>query len=488
MTSRLLTTLAAMITAIAVAGCGGGGGGASDDALSFMPADAPVVITLETDPDGEQWSQVDTLLGKFPFAGQVRSQLEQSLSSGSGVDFDQDIKPILGNPVVFAVPTVEALQQDDTNLVLALKVEDEGKAEELVKKGAQKVGTAEGADVYKGQGDSFSALSDGVLVVADTEADLEAALKRHAGDDHLDEEGFEQLTAGVEGDGLLKVGVDAEQAVSASPDAAKAKEIAWVAGLRNFGMVVSAEDDGVVTDFEMTTEGVAEEDLPFAPGADAAPVVRRATDFGFGSRDFAQTFRFLESVGLTTGEPGEVAEYKKDKARLNQQLGIDLDRDVIDQFQGDASLSVGIDGGFALRSELRDPAAARETLAEATPKLKRAFAEKNVGIVTPKRPDGIYAVATADGDKFVFAVREDRFVMATDAGRLEEFAAQSATQVEGAEGSFVMAADARTIANEVARRQGQGAAGLFTGSLGDLTGWARTDADGVSGQFKINVK
>ena len=488
MTARVLTIPAAIAAAIAVAGCGGGGGGATEDALSFMPSDAPVVFTLDTDADGEQWNRVDKLLGKFPFAGQVRSQLKQSLSSGSGVDFDQDIKPVLGNPVVFAVPTTEALQQDDSNVIGALKVEDEGKAEELVKKGSQKVGTIEGADVYKSDNETVSALTDGVLVIADNEADLEAALKRHAGDDHMDEDAFEQLTAGVEGDGLLKVGVDAEQAINADPEAAKAKEVKWVAGLRKVGMVVSAEEDGIVTDFEVTTEGLAEEDLPLASGEETAPVVRRATDFGFGARNFAQTFRFLESVGFTTGEPGEVAEYKKDKARLNKDLGIDLDRDVVGQFEGDASLSVGLDGGFALRSELADPAAARATLEKATPRLKKAFAKENVGIVTPKRPDGVYAVATADGEKFVFAVRDDKFVMATDAGRLEEFAAQSATQVPDAKGSFVMAADARTIANEVARQQGQNAAALFTGSLGDVTGWVETETDSMSGRFKITIK
>ena len=488
MTARLLAILAAIAATLAISACGGDESGAADDALSFMPSDAPVVATVDTDPDGDQWKQVDRLLGKFPFAGQVRSQLKQSLTSGAGVDFDQDVEPILGNPLVFSVPTTDALQQDDSPVLLALKAEDEGKAEDLVKKGAQKVGSVEGADVYEGESGSFTALSDGVIVVADSRADLEAAVKRHAADDHMDEEAFEELTAGVEGDGLLKVGVNAEQAIDADPESAKAKEVPWIAGLRRVGMVFSAEDDGIVTDFRLTTEGVAEEDLPLAAGDEAAPVVRRPTDFGFGSRDFAQTFHFLEDVGLTTGKQDEVAEYRKDKQRLNKDLGIDLDRDVVDQFQGDASLAVGLDGGFALRSELRDPAAAQRTLEKATPRLKKAFAKENVGIVTPKSPDGVYAVATADGDRFVFAVRDDKFVMATDAGRLEEFVAQSATQVEGAKGSFVMAADARTIANEVARQQGQGAAGLFTGSLGDLTGWVETETDAMSGQFKINIK
>src|SRR3954462_12677271 len=109
---RSVTVVAAALAAALIAsGCGNSeSGNATEDALSFMPKDAPVVITLDTDPNGDQWKQVNQLVGKFPFAGQVKAQLKQSFNQSSKLDFDKDLKPILGNQLIFAVPTTQALQ------------------------------------------------------------------------------------------------------------------------------------------------------------------------------------------------------------------------------------------------------------------------------------------------------------------------------------------------------------------------------------------
>jgi hypothetical protein len=106
----------------------------------------------------------------------------------------------------------------------------------------------------------------------------------------------------------------------------------------------------------------------------------------------------------------------------------------------------------------------------------------------PSKPDGFYALATASGKKYVFGVVNGKFVFATDAARAAQFAGESATPVPGANGSVTMAADARTLANDVAKRQGQAAAGLFTGALGDVVGSVESETSGLSGSFKLNVK
>src|SRR5215208_5228079 len=148
---RLTTVVVAALGAALIAtGCGGSGSGnATEDALSFMPKDAPVVMALDTDPDGDQGEQVNKLMGKFPFAGQVKSQVKNSFNQSSKLDFDKDVKPILGNDLVFVVPTVAGLQADDTPVFGALHVDDEGKAEDFIKKDANKTTTIDGTDVYK---------------------------------------------------------------------------------------------------------------------------------------------------------------------------------------------------------------------------------------------------------------------------------------------------------------------------------------------------
>ena len=492
MTLARATTLLALVTAaLAIAGCGSGGSGdAVEDALGFMPKDSPVVVTLATDPDEGQWQQLDKLTKKLPFSGELKQRFTQGFEDNSKLDFDKDVKPILGNELVLVVPSLEELQQSDSAVLLALKVDDEDKAESFIKKDGTKISSHDGTDLYKESGDTYVALKEGVIVAADTEDDLKAALDRFDGNEGMTEDDLEARMAGLDGEALLKVGVNAKQVIAESPDreAKGALKVKWIAALRDVGTQIVARDDGIEYEFKTTSAGgLSPEDLPLSAGAEAAPVVRRATDVGFGMRDLAQTIEFGEMASRVT-DPKGFAKYRKEKEKAGRQLGIDFDRDVFSQFEGDASVSVSIDGSFAMRSELRDPKAFQKTLRTAVPRLKRVAKDEYTGIAVPKKPGGFYAAATSEGKKYVFGVVGGKFVIATDAARASQFAAQSATPVPGAKGSVALAMDTRAIANEVARRQGQGAAALFTGAFGDLTGSIESETSGLTGRFKLGIK
>lgn len=485
---RLSLLVAVLVAALIAAGCGNSGSGnPTEQALSFLPKDAPVVVSINTDPNGDQWQQVDKLSGKFPFAAQIKAQIKQGFNSSSKLDFDKDIKPILGNDLLVAIPTVQALQQSNSPAIGALKVKDQGKAEDFVKRDATKTTSIDGTDVYRESSNTYLAVKDGTLLVGDTPQLIGEALKRHGGGDHMTQDDLDARMAGLTGDGLFKVGVDVQQAVAAQPNAAAARRVKWVAGLRDFGAILSAQGDGLQVSLKVSTEGVSEQDLPLAAGSQSAPVVRRAVDVGFGIRNLAQTVSFAEAAAQITN-PGGYARFQRQKKQLNKTLGIDLDKDVVDQFQGDSSVSVGTDGGFALRTSLKDPAAFQATLRKAAPKLAKAAKGQHVGVAVPKRPNGFYALATANGKKYVFAVIGGKFVLATDAARAAQFAGQSATQVPGAKGSLVLATDARSIVNQVAQKQGQGQAALVTGALGDLVGWVETETSGMDGSLKLTIK
>ena len=109
-------------------------------------------------------------------------------------------------------------------------------------------------------------------------------------------------------------------------------------------------------------------------------------------------------------------------------------------------------------------------------------------LTVPSKPDGLYVLTSSNGKKYFFGVINDKFVVATDAARAGEYASQSATSVPGAHGSLTMAVDTRSVANEVARQQGQSAAALFTNALGDFVGSVESATDGLNGQFKLNIK
>jgi hypothetical protein len=490
MTRRAPYLLLILVLAVVLGGCGTKSSGSGlDSALSYVPKGAPLVVAVDTNPDGGQWQQVSALLGKFPFGGQVRQAIKDRLKSGSTVSYDNDIKPLLGNDLVLAVTAVAQQPGASSPYVIAWKVKDQSVAKRLLARDGGKVSTLGGADVYRSRtGTTFSALKDGTLVAADSQPDLQAALTRAAGADHMTAADFDAALGPLDPKALVRVAGDV-QTLLAQPKAAAARKVKWIGALRTFGLTLAAKPDGLEWAFDAKTAGgLAAKDLPLAAGAAPAPVVRRAGEIGIGLRSAAQIVTFGQAVAQLT-DPAGYGKYLRDKAKLGRQLGIDVDRDLIGQLTGNAAFSIALDGGFALRADLRDPSAAAATLKKAAPNLRKVPGGKSIRLTTPSGGQGLYSVAKPRGKKVVFGVVGKSFVVASDAARAAQFAAESASTVSGAKGSLVLASDARALVNAIAQRQGQGAAAqLVTGALGDLIGWVDTETGGITGDLKLQIK
>jgi hypothetical protein len=487
---RLLFALVALALALVGAGCGSKSSGSGlGTALEYVPKDAPLVVAFETDPDGGQLQQLDKLIAKFPFGGQVKQSFKTSFKNSSRLDFDQDVKPLLGNELVVAVPPGKLLRGNGTTgFVAAWKVKDEKLGAKLVKAGGTKVGSAGGVDIYgSSAGSSFRAIKDGTLVVAATQPDLEAALKRAGGSDHMTEDDFNSALGDLNKDALVRVTGDL-QALLSGPEAAAARKLKWVGALRTFGATVSAEPDGIGGGLRVKTEGsLGEQDLPLAAGEQSAPVVRRAGEVGFGVRNPAQIFTFGQAASRVT-DPAGYAKFQREKAKVGRQLGVSVDRDLIGQLTGNSAVSVSLDGDFAVRADLRDPTAAEATLKKVAPRLQKLAKGKSLGLSTPKGGKGFYALAQANGKKLVFGVVGKTFVAATDAGRAAQFAGQSPSAVPGVKGALVVASDARSLANALAAQRGQSGAQIVTGALGDLTGSVEAETGELTADFKLQIK
>ncbi|MEA2467654.1 MAG: hypothetical protein QOJ57_1780 [Thermoleophilaceae bacterium] len=484
---RRVVPLLALLALLA-SGCGSKSSGSGlDSALQYVPKGAPVVVAIDTDPAGDQWQQVDKLIGKFPFGGQVKQQFKSAFNARAGIDWDKDVKPLLGNDLVVAV-TAASGPGTGTPFVAAWKVKDEATAKRLVEKNSSKIAPIEGADVYRTQSGNLTAFKDGTLVSARSEADMTAALKRAGSGDHMTEQDFTDALGDLDDGALVRITGNL-QALLADPSAAAARKVKWVSALRTFGFTMAAQSDGIELAFDVKTEGALQDsDLPLAAGSDSAPVVRRAGEVGIGLRNPAQIVTFAQTAAQLT-DPAGYAKFKRKKATLAKQLGINIDRDVIGQFTGNSAVSVALNGDFAVRADLRDPAAAEATLKKAAPRLVKAAKGKSLGLSTPKNGKGFYALAQANGKKVVFGVVGKTFVAATDAARAAQFAGQSPSIVSGAKGALVLASDARALANAIATRQGQGTAGqILTGALGDLIGSVESDASGLTGKLKLFIK
>jgi hypothetical protein len=95
---RIAWITAIVPLALLAAGCGGtegAGTGASD----LIPATAPAYVALDTNPDSDQWKKVEALASHFPDKAKGEQDLKDSFSKDSGIDWDRDLKPALGDEV-----------------------------------------------------------------------------------------------------------------------------------------------------------------------------------------------------------------------------------------------------------------------------------------------------------------------------------------------------------------------------------------------------
>jgi hypothetical protein len=493
---RLLSILLAA-SALLAAGCGGDdSGSALDVALSHLPENALFAAAVETDLEGDQYQALDSLLDEFAFGGQARDQLRRQLEEATDGRFAEDVRPLLGNPAV-----IGATRGSDgaTHAVAAAQVEDGDKLDEVVERAnAREVGEAAGATLYR-NGDTVFAVEDDVVVFADDRQELTAALERADGDDHLDEETFDAALEDLPEDALARVYVDLQAALEADPETADAREIKWVAALRELGLTVNAREGGIDVDFRAATEGdLTDEDLPIAAGDESPGVIRREGEVGLGIRDLAHIVGFAESAGQAI-DPAGFGDYAQAKRTIDSQLGVNLDEDLVGQLTGDTSASVALDGGFGVRAELRDAQEFERTLEQVSDVLPSFAQGAGFGEVTLTKPRGgsdFYTLTGNGGGTVVFGVVDDVLVVASDRARAQELATLEPSPVDGARGSAVMGADAEELANAIIAEIGPAfgipdlgglGSGLITGPLDELNGSVSASPDEISGKLTLSV-
>lgn len=483
----------------AVAGCGGaeGTGSALDDALSYVPKDSPFVISTSTDLDGDQAKAIEKIAERFPLAEQARKSLEQSLSVGD-VDFEQDVKPALGNEFVVAGTSARSFSQgsEDDDFVAAIQAKDGEALDRLVEKSPLKeVGEASGAKLYESEDGDVSAIEGDVVVFGGSRELLEAALERHDGEDHLNENALDDATEGLPEDALVRLYFNAEELIANEPGSEDARKVKWVRALRTVGFAASFEDDAVNVDFRANTEGeeLSEEDLPIAAGTASPPVIDRPGEIGVGLRDLEQILTFGEAAAQAV-DPASFGDYTSGKETIERRLDVDIEDDLLAQLEDDVSMTFSIAGGFGVRAGVKDEAAFERTLDRIGPAAAK-FAEgalgERVGYVKPKRSGGFYALATADGDSIVYGVKDGVLVLANDDARAGALSSAETETVEGAEGAISVRADAQQLATQIVSQLGVAGLGdapggaLLTEPLGELTGSVSAEPEGITGSFTL---
>ncbi len=499
---RRAVALILALAAGAAAGCGGGdSGSALDSTLAFLPKDTTFAVEVDTNVDGDQYKALAKLLNKFPFGNQVRDNLLGQLEQSSGgINYNDDVKPVLGNPLVVGAVDPQALSGNSNAFIVALKAKDKGKLQDLVDKmKPRKTGEASGATLYRDSDTSFAVKND-MVVLANDDGQLKQALERADGDDHFGEDAFNQGLSGLPDNALARVYTDVEALLKNDPNSADARRIRWVAALRELGLTVTARDDGLDVDFRVRTEGdLSDGDLPIASGDEAPPVIKHPGEIGLGIRDLAHIVHFGENAGQSV-DPSGFGDYEQAKKTIDRQLGVSLDNDLIAQLTGNVSATVALDGGFGLRADLKDPKEFERTLtkiANVLPSFARGAGFGPVQLTKPTGQRGFYSLKRADGSEVDFGVAGDVLVVASDARRAALLAREQPVDVPGASGSVTMSTDAEQLVNNLLKQFGAAfglndlgalGTGLFTRPLGDLNGHLSASPDELRGKFSLAVE
>lgn len=493
--------LGAAFLALLAGGCGGDdetGGGPLDNALGFLPQEAPLVLSIETDLNGRPARSAERVLDRFPFSGRLLEGLQRSVLGD--VDFEREVRPLLGNEFVAGAVDPRSVVSDegDTAFVAAIQAKDRRKlAQALERGGADERGEKSGAKLYEdSDGDTFAVKGE-VLVVSSDRGLLEDALARREADEGLDEADFDEATEGLGADPLIRAYADVQGLLQSDPDTAEARRIKWVSALRKLGITASAAGDRVDFRFRMATEpdGLSDEDVPIAPGDASPSIVERAGDVDGSIRDPAHILAFAESAARAV-DPGGFRDYAVGKRTLENSLGVDLEDDLLGQLEDDLSIGVDLDGSFGARAAVKDPAAFRRTLdrlGRVVPGIAERLAGEPVDFAPPRGGRPFFAVTTREGEEIVvYGLVSGVFVIATDAERAGRLARERPRSLDGAKGAVAARADAARLVRTLIGTLDLGAAGSFggralSGPLGDATASISASREGLEGRLSVSL-
>lgn len=417
---RRLAAVVLGASLLALPACGGKTDEASR-AAGITPVDALALVSVNLDPSVEQKRNLLGIVRRFPDArdevkgefDEARDDLLAELLDDSGLDFQRDVQPWLGNEVAVAVlPPGDG----DVPLVVAMvETDDAAKARAAIEK-AKAGGDFEG--VYGIAGD-FVVISDQESDADDQRAlDLVTAQAGKSDGGLADSEAFTSVVDELHGDRLFLAWADVKASVEAAEQAGALADLEFLDALgADAGPVavdVHAEDDAFVLQGVAAatggTEGTRFELTRSLPEATLAAL----TLFNVGSG-------VADGIRALTG--ADSADFM---AEFEDETGLNLEDDLLSWMQGELVLVAGaVPSGqdlpdFALVVEPSDRAKARAGVE----KIRDVLGEQGFEL-EEREIEGATAYVAPDpieGMQPAMALFPDRFVLATRAGYLAELA------------------------------------------------------------------
>jgi hypothetical protein len=429
--------------------------------------------------------------GRRVLDGLLRSELAQR-----GLDFDQVIRPQLGQPLVIGITReggpVGAIRVNDPR---ALR---RALAKSITERKLARLDSYEGALVWRdGSGRrgsaAYGALRDSVFAVARSEAVLHEAIDAAAGSSNL---AFSQTFASKlpQADAATLVrGIGAAQRVLASGDpgqAVAARKVPWVRALGLFTVTVRVKKREMGVAFELATDGarLSEDDLPLKPGAVAPRLHDPNAPAAVAVLEPARLLRFIEQV-LRATDASRFDRYENGIEQLRAIFGVDFRRDLVDKL---TSLSIAVASPTAVTFEapLRRGSAAdfARDLDRARPFVEGVLNDTLPGTSVQTRAGGRPTWLVKNGGVVLarYGVRDGVLVGSVGLARLPR--PVRGERLRGLGGSLVMRGDIARIG----RLAGflleipTGTFGVIRG-LGDLEIGVRTGLHGMTAKGRIRL-
>jgi hypothetical protein len=438
-------------------------------------------MSLTTDPSSAAVQQAQQLVHAFPIASFGESALLAKLQQ-MGIDYQNDIHPLLGNPVLLAASGNVLSSGTGQGFLIVWVTKDAGKLAALVKKipGDRQTGTRDGASIYSAGGSATFAVDGATLVFSDSPAELNAALDRHAHGGGLTSSQLSQRFRGLPQNGLLQISGDL-QATLAQPSAASARKVPWVAALRSYGVSVSATSSGLSIDFHLDTTGRAltAAQVPFAPGA-ATPHFAGNLPITVGVEDPAHTAAFAESAAQAAS-PVSFAKFLRRQAALRQRTGVDLNS-LLSLMTGELVVSSDTHVTMA-RVALSNPAEGKRVLAKLMSQPQTTF--KNATGASRLR-FGFYGIHQRHGTTITVGIVGNQLLIGkAGVSALQLFAAAPPTVAPGAQGSVAFRVALMQLLHLALHQQAPAELGSVLNSLGDVSGWITASTSGLTGNASL---
>jgi hypothetical protein len=441
------------------------------------------MMSITTDPNSSAVKGGQTLLhrfGAFTFGeAAVISRLQQA-----GINYDSDIRPLFGNPLVFGFSGTNLRARNAFVAVWITK--DAGALNRLVKRlssGLRQSGSFDGATLYRVSSATL-AIDGATVVIGSTTTEVQRALDRHSHGGGFSSSQYSHDVSGLPSGTLIQAFGNLTGVLS-RPQAAKARRVPWVAALRGYAASINASSSGLTFQYKLDTSGtsLSASELPIASGP-ATPSLAGSLPITTGLRNPAQLVAFIESAQQASN-PTKFSQFVARQARLRRATGVD-DSSLLRLVTGDATLQSDTRTTMG-RASVSDPAGAARTLAKLATRPDLAFGKGNRA---SRAPGGFFQVQSAGHRPILVGVASNELVAGARAtvGQLRAFATSPATAASGAQGALAFRVALPQLLHLLIKQAPPKALQTALSSLGDFTGWTAASTSAMTGSATIAVK